>query len=65
MKLMTDEAACKNCISCRVLKHNHVAGKGFEKSYCCVLFANETNSSIMEVEEYDLCEEFVKREVQE
>jgi len=47
---------CKNCKYYRALKHNFKQGKGFEVSHCCVIFANDDDSFVIEVGENDMCE---------
>ena len=52
---------CKNCRYITKLKHNFEQGKGFEESFCCVLFAMEKGGFSVEVKLNDRCENFTER----
>ena len=49
---------CKNCKYKSKLKHNFAVGKGFEESFCCIIFVNEKDGFILEVQNNDYCEMF-------
>lgn len=55
-----NDACCKNCHCKRRLKHNFQVDKGFEETYCCVLFANEKDGYVIQADPTDFCEEFRK-----
>lgn len=52
---------CRNCEYKTELKHNFVVGKGYEKSFCCIVFANEKDGNVVEVKDNDCCEMFKER----
>ena len=51
---------CEKCKYFRVLKHNFETGKGFELSHACVLYAEDSESFIIEVVPQDMCEMFTE-----
>ena len=63
---MNEDKKCANCKYWCPLEHNFTAGKGFEKSHCCVFFPLvEKDGFVMEVGENGICEVFTRRELDE
>lgn len=53
---------CEHCKFLRRLKHNFEVGKGYEESFCCVIFAKEKDGFASEVEKGGSCEIFREKE---
>lgn len=58
---------CEDCKFIRKLEHNFKIGKGYENSYCCILFTQieDCQGGVVEVEPYSRCEMFTRKEKQE
>lgn len=55
------EKRCENCKYLRKLKHNFKVGSGFEETFCCIVFANEEDGFVVQVElNDDACEMYRK-----
>ena len=55
-----NEKRCENCKYLKRLKHNFTTGKGFEESFCCIIFANEEDGFVLQAELNDMCEMYQK-----
>lgn len=47
---------CETCKYYRRLKHNFKHGKGFDESYACVIYVNDRDAFVLEVNADDVCE---------
>lgn len=54
-----EKRKCGNCFYYRRMKHNFNIGKGYEKSFCCIRYANDIGGFILEIEENSVCEEHI------
>ena len=53
---------CENCTYIAELAHNFRQGTGYEKSYCCTVFAcAEQGGYVVEISRNDRCEVFLRR----
>ncbi len=51
---------CETCKYYRRLKHNFKHGKGFDESYACVIYVNDRDAFVLEVNADDMCEMYSK-----
>ena len=61
---MSQDKSCDNCKYNRILEHNYVIGKGYEKSRCCtaLLDVHEEYGVIRQVYHRGICEKYVKKD---